>query len=659
MANITSKAQWIWRAGDFEIRQALLQNLQREERQFDWPAYWHIADCCKSVIFSRQYCFARAERFFVQAEGKGYVSISGKKYPLNQTLCCPPGQQQIAIYVAHPEGLPCIYIDGENIYSDSQWTVSDYIDAAPAGCDELYRQPTDSPNTVNYHYAHREPETFRVINGGVLYDFVHMVNGKVDIRFNSAPVRPLQLCYGESSAEALNTELCYYRQDNVTPRTPVRKRAFRYLFIPDCTPDEITLTAEHEFIQRPLPATFSCNDPLINDIWSVAAETFTLCSDLFFIDGVKRDRWIWSGDAWQCSLINQYLFFDEALNRRTLLALRGHDPVRQHINTIVDYSLLWIINIENHYLMSNDVAFLRQIYPRMVSLMDWIAKDTDEKGFIRGKEGDWIFIDWAEIDKTGAVCAEQFLLLKAWQSLSLCARAIGEEADVYNARAERLAAHIEACFWHEEKGAFIDSFESGKQNVTRHANIFAVLFNLVSPERRERIINAVLLNDRIPHIVTPYFTFFELDTLCQSGQQAVVWQRMRDYWGGMLALGATTFWEAFDPSQKGNEHYSMYGDAFGKSLCHAWGASPVYLLSRYFIGLRPLTPGYETFVIEPWLQPFTHLECTLPVKDGTVHLTLAENTLTVTATRAGGCVCLHNQRVGLEAHVPVRLSVLA
>lgn len=34
------------------------------------------------------------------------------------------------------------------------------------------------------------------------------------------------------------------------------------------------------------------------------------------------------------------------------------------------------------------------------------------------------------------------------------------------------------------------------------------------------------------------------------------------------------------------QQYDMYGDRFGKSLCHAWGASPVYLLARYFVGLE-------------------------------------------------------------------------
>ena len=50
---------------------------------------------------------------------------------------------------------------------------------------------------------------------------------------------------------------------------------------------------------------------------------------------------------------------------------------------------------------------------------------------------------------------------------------------------EKLIGQIRKLYWDQEKGAFIDSFESGKRNVTRHAanpiptyrNIFDNTFN--------------------------------------------------------------------------------------------------------------------------------------------------------------------------------------
>jgi hypothetical protein len=46
----------------------------------------------------------------------------------------------------------------------------------------------------------------------------------------------------------------------------------------------------------------------------------------------------------------------------------------------------------------------------------------------------------------------------------------------------------------------------------------------------------------------------------------------------MLDLGATTFWEGFNPAEKGEEHLVFYDRPYAKSLCHAWSSAPVFLL---------------------------------------------------------------------------------
>lgn len=45
--NSEKQTRWLWYPGDFEIRQGLLQNFSREERGYDWPAYWNVDDCHK------------------------------------------------------------------------------------------------------------------------------------------------------------------------------------------------------------------------------------------------------------------------------------------------------------------------------------------------------------------------------------------------------------------------------------------------------------------------------------------------------------------------------------------------------------------------------------------------------------------------------------
>lgn len=280
-------------------------------------------------------------------------------------------------------------------------------------------------------------------------------------------------------------------------------------------------TAFYQYVDFPKRASFKCNDEKLNKIWEVAEHTFRLCSGIFFLDGVKRDKWIWSGDAYQSFFVNQYLLADPDIDQRTLLALRGNDPMTRHINTIMDYSLFWILGVLYHYEAYGDLEFVRQVYPKMCSLMEFCEGQLDENGFLVGRENDWIYIDWADMDKTGALCAEQMLFAACWQTMAKVSAALGEENPEYMEKYEKLIGQIRKLYWDQEKGAFIDSFESGKRNVTRHANIFAILFHIATQEEQEKILANVIKNDAIPAITTPYFNFFELDMLCQTRKSGI------------------------------------------------------------------------------------------------------------------------------------------
>ena len=107
-------------------------------------------------------------------------------------------------------------------------------------------------------------------------------------------------------------------------------------------------------------------------------------------------------------------------------------------------------------------------------------------------------------------------------------------------------------------------------------------------------------------------------------------ETVKDYWGGMLKLGAVTFWEEYDPDKPLEQQYEMYGDPFGKSLCHAWSASPIYLLARYFVGLRPLTPGGTQYAVEPRMDFFQSLDCRFPMGGKLLHIVLKDGVCKVT-----------------------------
>lgn len=604
------------------------QNFEREERGFFWPAFWKIDDCLHNVKFTRSYQLNEQTEFVVSAKGVGYVTVNRKKYRFGEKIVCPPGGCVVQIFVGNKTGLPCAFVEGEHIYSDDQWMAEDFVNPPKAvGWNAWYLGKENDPNEIRYDSKIYEPAVTSV-QDGLLCDFGKTLTA--ELLLQSLQYRgELEICYGESQEEALDRENCYLKE-KIFLKDEYRavKRAFRYVFLPERKETDLSIGADHRFIHYPCVGKFHCDDEMLNKIWEISEETFALCTGVFFIDGVKRDRWIWSGDAYQSYFVNQYLYFDEEVNKRTILALRGRESVEQHINTIVDYSLYWIISIWNHYEMTGDLEFVRLLYDKMVSLIKFCEERVESNGFLIGKGEDWVFVDWAEIDKEGPVCAVQILYAKCFQVMSDFAKLL-EKPDEYGGRYTELCEKINEFFWDEQQGAYIDSFTSGKKNVTRHANIFAILFDFANTEKQELILKNVLNNPAVPAITTPYFQFFALEAGCKSGDRKQVYEKIADYWGGMVKKGTVTFWEEYRPEQTGKEQYAMYGDPYGKSLCHAWGASPIYLIGRYFMGVEALEPGYKKFLVKPETELWQNYQGEVPVKGGSVKITKTRERISV------------------------------
>ena len=559
-------------------------------------------------------------------------------------ITCEPGSVKISVHTGRIECFPSIYIKGDVIYSDGTWQAEDYANPpVAAGYSRYFTDEGQDPASWDYSEKIYLPVHVEACGNGTLYEFETELTAVLELDDKNG-YRPLRVYCGESREEALNREHCYYswEPDARTGRCP--RCAVRFAYIPDCRKGEVELKAIHQYVDIPVRASFSSSDELLNRIWSVAEHTFQLCSGIFFIDGIKRDKWIWGGDAYQSLFVNQYLMADADINRRTLRALRGNDPITTHINTILDYTLYWILSIKAHYEAYGDLEFVKQVYPKMCSLMEFCEGQLDEHGFIIGREGDWIFIDWADLDKEGALCAEQMLFAECYRTMSLLSRLLENDAKEcqtfqtscskaasgaayyfqqgikYQAEYEMMKKNINAFFWDNDQGAYMDSFVSGKKHITRHANIFAILFNIADNQQKKQIVENVLSSDTVPEITTPYFKFYEMDALCKVGRLQDVLEQIREYWGGMIKKGAVTFWEEYDPNVPEEEQYDMYGDRFGKSLCHAWSASPIYLLARYFVGLEITDSVNGKYELHPRLEYFDSLDCVLPVGKKNVHI---------------------------------------
>ena len=662
-----------------------------------FPPFWKQDSHYVTVEFSKAFSLERDETISIAAEGQFNLALDGKlQFGMPKTFVVPKGDHKLNLKVWNQATPPALFIDGETIHTDSTWraTYEDklwidengvahgsgiYVPAAHWNFDDI----DTPPSSFHLEREERRPvsatvpdeQTSGTIGGetsGTLYDFGRETFGYLKIKNLQGTVR---VYYGESREEALDKEHCetldvVNRTGGLSPcaeshtgTVPLCSKAFRYVYIEKeegASYDDVLMDYEYAPHDPQHTGSFRCSDDAINRIWDVAAYTMDLTTREFFMDGIKRDRWTWSGDAIQSYLMNYYLRFDSECVKRTIRQLRGKDPVTAHVNTIMDYTFYWFKSILDYYQYTADVDFVREMWPRMVTLMDYVEGRLNAQGMAEGQPDDWIFVDWVDfpMHKRGTLCFEQILLMKAMDTMALCAKLLGINKSDYRVKSEELRNKIKQTFWSYDHKAYLHAIEDGQMNpqITKFPNMFAILYGLAYEEERREIMQSVMLNPKIDPITTPYMRFYELETLCIDGLHTQVLQEMRDYWGGMLRKGATSFWEKYVPTETGTQHLAMYGRPYGKSLCHAWGASPVYLLGKYYLGVRPTKPGYEAFVIEPHLGDLEWIKGDVPTPHGMIHVEMDRHQVKVLATEGNGTLVIDGRQIPVTSGTEVSVT---
>ncbi len=629
-----STAKWIWYPAEYETYHHKLLSFRRQEYGCDYACHWYVANTELSVRFFRTFVAQEDTYIKVITHSKGMIRTQNGLKPVNEDILITKGEQQICVELFDLEGFCSFYLDSKYVVSDENWTTdlhdNHFINVA---CEPALTSPGDDPRKFPFEYKEVKPVSVEEINGGRLYDFGKEMFGIIEF---DKLIDGMFLSYGESREEALD-KVTSVIHESLSADDEARRpaRAFRYIFVTSESGEYPHFTAEYEYLPIEDKASFRCENEKVNKIWDICSYTFHLNSREFFLDGIKRDRWVWSGDAYQSYMINNYLYADRAITKRTITALFGKPPYRTHINTINDYSAYLIIAVLEYYEATGDMEFVKSVWEKTKALYDFIVSRLDERGYVVGLYGDWIFIDWGEVDKQGAVCAEQILLWKTYLSMQKLSSLLGEDGD-YPSRAEKLRDNILRDFWREDRKAFIDSFDSGKEQISRQSNIFAILYELVDSDCAEKIFRNVLENDNVPPITTPYFKLYELMAMCKLGRIEEMQTYLEGYWGGMLALGATSVWEQFKPDERGTEHYAMYGGSYARSLCHAWGSGPILLLGKYVCGVKPTSTGYKTFEVEPKAGKYKSFVADVPVNNGVVHVEFKGNSVSASADVEGG-----------------------
>jgi hypothetical protein len=140
-----------------------------------------------------------------------------------------------------------------------------------------------------------------------------------------------------------------------------------------------------------------------------------------------------------------------------------------------------------------------------------------------------------------------------------------------------------------------------------------------------------------PKGFSTFYGYYMLEAQALAGQYREAMDIIRQYWGGMLDMGATTFWEDFDlewiknaarldeltPEGKKDIHgdFGAYCyPGYRHSFCHGWAAGPTAWLTRHVLGVEVVEPGSKALRIIPNLGDLEWVEGTYPTPYGVVSI---------------------------------------
>jgi len=376
------------------------------------------------------------------------------------------------------------------------------------------------------------------------------------------------------------------------------------------------------FLYNDLPyiGSFECNDARLNKIWKTGAYTVQLNMQDYVWDGFKRDRLVWIGDMHPETMTINTVFGANWMVKRSLDLVRDETPIGSWMNGISSYSIWWVLIHNDWYRINGDLAYLQQQKPYLTGLLNQLLGCVDENGVEKMPGGR--FLDWPSNANPKAIHAGlQALMILAFDAGENLSTVLGDEA-----LAKKCA----------DTAAKMRTYIPDPNNSKQAAALMALA----------GLGDAKDLNEKVmavdgAHRMSTFYGYYVLLARAKAGDYQGCLDVIREYWGGMLDMGATTFWEDFDidwmknaaridevvPEGKVDIH-GDYGNycyvGLRHSLSHGWASGPTSWLSEFVLGVR-VEDGGDTIYIQPHLGNLQWVKGSFPLKDGVLNVTHLAN----------------------------------
>jgi hypothetical protein len=363
----------------------------------------------------------------------------------------------------------------------------------------------------------------------------------------------------------------------------------------------------------PYLGSFKSSNDRLNEIWNIGAYTVHLNMQEYLWDGIKRDRLVWLGDVHPEIMTINNVFGDQEVVRKSLNFGRDTTPLPGWMNGMSSYSLWWIISHKDFYLYNGDINYLKEQQAYLTDLIKHIITKIDKNGKENLDGGR--FLDWPTSENTDVIHS-------GLQALSLMAMQAGKEISGWLNDAELNKLCSDAITLLEKHQT--QSFDNKQA---------AALLSIAGMQPAKKASQTILkggAND-----FATFYGYYMLEALSKDKKYNEAINIISDYWGAMIDLGATTFWENFNYEERNNavgidempdtSRFNIHSDGgahcyigLRASLCHGWASGPTTWLTKYVLGIQVVEPGSKTLRISPNLGNLEFAEGTFPTPYGVV-----------------------------------------
>ncbi len=307
-------------------------------------------------------------------------------------------------------------------------------------------------------------------------------------------------------------------------------------------------------------------------IFSVAKRTVDLCASSGFVwDGIKRDRLVWAGDLSPAVLALTALYGRTKEVESSLDFLRRQNDVPRWMDNKPTYSMWWVICLRDYLVRTNARDFVGKQLDYMEEMLAEFSRGVGDNGESAFRS---YFLDWPHRDTDNEKEGAYAVFIMAAKAAISVLEAFGRDAFAVKDLLAKLL----------------------RRGVCARTRVVAALKYLAVGKIEEEE-KAVLLAGGVGGIST-FMSYYVLRAIWDFDKEKAV-SMMKEYFGAMLCLGATAFWEDFDIEWRGvpidvmppEGEKDIHGDfgafcykGFRHSLCHGWSAGVIAFIKEQIDG---------------------------------------------------------------------------